>query len=230
MPEKNLSFDEAICPFKGRVKFRVYNPAKPNRFGLKLYQVSESSSGYTIGCDVYHGQTNCSTYCDALEINPELTTTIKIVIGLLSKCDLLNKGYHVYLDNNYNYPELAHELDLLNTYICGTLRKNRKNVPKAIQKVKLKQGDCIFRRQDNILILKFHDKREVSMISTFHEAKQKILDKVDKNGEPILKPTCVVDYCKNMGGVDLSDQIVQYNSDILQKSLKWWSELFFPSV
>lgn len=64
------------------------------------------------------------------------------------------------------------------------------------------------------------------MISTFHEANQKILDKVDKNGEPILKPTCVVDCCKNMGGVDLSDQIVQY-SDILRKSLKWWSTLFF---
>lgn len=121
---------------------------------------------------------------------------------------------------------MANELDLLNTFICGTLRKNKKNVPKAIQKVKLKQVDCIFHRQDNILILKFHDKRKVSMISTLHEAKQKILDKVDKNGEPILKPTCVVDYCKNMGGVDLSDQIVQY-SDILRKSLKWWSKPFF---
>ena len=109
-PEMNLSFDEAICPFKGRVKFRVYNPAKPNRFGMKLYQVCEASSGYTVGFDVYHGETNCATYCDALEINPEPTTTTKFVIGLLSKCNLLDKGHRVYLDNYNNSPELAHEL------------------------------------------------------------------------------------------------------------------------
>lgn len=123
-----------MCHFKDRVKIRVYNPAKPNRFGFKLYLVSESSSWYTIGFDVYHGQTNCSTYRDALEISPEPTTTTKIVIGLLSKFGLPNKGHHVYLDKYYNSPELAHELDLLNTYICGTLRKNRKN--EAMQKKK----------------------------------------------------------------------------------------------
>lgn len=35
-PEEELSFDEGTCPFKGRVKFRVYNPMKPNKFGIKL--------------------------------------------------------------------------------------------------------------------------------------------------------------------------------------------------
>jgi hypothetical protein len=48
-PEETLSFDEGTCPFKGRVKFRVYNPNKPHKFGIKLYQVCEASSGYCLG-------------------------------------------------------------------------------------------------------------------------------------------------------------------------------------
>ena len=36
-PERDLSFDEGTCPFKGRVHFRVYNPMKPNKFGIKLF-------------------------------------------------------------------------------------------------------------------------------------------------------------------------------------------------
>ena len=55
-PLKRLSFDEAYCPFKGRVKFRVYNPMKPNHFHIKLFQVSESLSGYILGFHVYTGK------------------------------------------------------------------------------------------------------------------------------------------------------------------------------
>jgi hypothetical protein len=31
-PERDLSFDEAICAWKGNLRFKVYNPAKPTRF------------------------------------------------------------------------------------------------------------------------------------------------------------------------------------------------------
>jgi hypothetical protein len=33
-------------------------------------------------------------------------------------------------------------------------------------------------------------------------------------------------YCKNMGGVDLNDQICQYY-DIICKSVKWWKKKIF---
>jgi hypothetical protein len=29
-PGKNLSLDEGICPWKGKLKFKTYNPNKPN--------------------------------------------------------------------------------------------------------------------------------------------------------------------------------------------------------
>lgn len=54
-PEEKLSFDEGTCPFKGKIVFRVYNPSKPNKFGMKLFQCCESSSGYIVSFDIYDG-------------------------------------------------------------------------------------------------------------------------------------------------------------------------------
>ena len=53
LPDRDLSFDEPTCAWKGRLRFRVYSPAKPARFGIKLYQVCEATSGYCLGFDVY---------------------------------------------------------------------------------------------------------------------------------------------------------------------------------
>ena len=45
-PGKELSLDESTCPLKGRVHFKCYNPQKkPNRFHIKLFMVSEASTG-----------------------------------------------------------------------------------------------------------------------------------------------------------------------------------------
>ena len=38
---RDLSFDEGCCPYKGRVSFRCYNPAKPSKWHLKLFEVSQ---------------------------------------------------------------------------------------------------------------------------------------------------------------------------------------------
>jgi hypothetical protein len=222
-PEETLSFDEGSCPFKGRVKFRVYNPNKPHKFGIKLYQVCEASSGYCLGFDIYTGEEGCELFSEAVDLDVDSTKT---VVGLLACCGLLSKGHKIYMDNYYTSPELFIALDFLETYACGTLRRNRKLVPKAFEQIKLRKGDAIFRRMDNLLALKFKDKRDVHMLSSFHEAKIVITDKTDRNGEPVWKPAMNVAYCKNVGGVDLNDQICQYY-DVLRKSVKWWKTLFF---
>ncbi|XP_052245700.1 piggyBac transposable element-derived protein 4-like [Dreissena polymorpha] len=235
-PERDLSFDEGTCPFKGRVQFRVYNPQKPNKFGMKLFELCEASSGYCVGIDIYHGNTDCATYVETLEDETEdghvtshyidITQTSKIVLGMMARTGTLTKGHHVYMDNYYTSPELYDVLSSYDTYACGTVRINRKEVPKAFGSVKLKQDETIFRRREN-LALKYHDKRDVHMLSTIHEAKSVMTNKVNrKTNEPIMKPSAIVDYIQKMGGVDLSDQIVQYY-DVLRKCVKWWKKLYF---
>ena len=197
---------------------------KPSRFHIKLFQVCESESGYIVGFEVYTGKDGKKLDADVLD--PECTTTTKLVFGMLQKLDLLDKGYHLFMDNYYSSYEAAMELFYRQTLMCGTLRLNRKNVPKAVKLAKLKRDDILFRRNGPCLVLKWCDKRAVTMISTIHKAEHVLTSKKDLHGNRILKPKCIVDYTKNMSGVDLADQyITNYNTK--RKSNKWWRTLFF---
>ena len=111
-------------------------------------------------------------------------------------------------------------------HVRGTLRHNRKLVLKAFQQIQLRKGYTIFRRMGNLFTLKFNGKQDVHMLSSFQEAKLAITDKTDRNSEPVWKPAMNIAYCKNMGGVDLNDQICQYY-DIICKSVKWWKKINF---
>jgi hypothetical protein len=76
--------------------------------------------------------------------------------------------------------------------------------------------------------MKWADKRDVVMLSTIHSNTMTVSNKLDRNGLPIIKPTCVLDYNSYMGGVDTSDQMSKYYS-FTRKTLKWWVKLFFFS-
>ncbi len=132
-PGKELSVDESTCPFKGRVNFKCFNPKKPNRFHIKLFMVSEAKTGYICGFNVYTGGDEKKP-----EKN-EITTTTKTVLQLLESVGFLNMGHHIYFDNWYNSPELLQQLEKKKTYGCGTVRKRRKGLPKAVSGIKLKK-------------------------------------------------------------------------------------------
>lgn len=60
--------------------------------------------------------------------------------------------------------------ELLNrsTHLVGTLRSNRKLNPGLVVKAKLKKG-AASQRQNNIVVFKWKDKRDVLMLSTKHK-------------------------------------------------------------
>ena len=57
--------------------------------------------------------------------------------------------------------------DLLaqDTYACGTVRSNRKDLPPCA-KNKLKQGEKVYAQRGKLVFTKWHDKRDVSFLST----------------------------------------------------------------
>ena len=92
-------------------------------------------------------------------------------------------------------------------------------------KVRLKKkGDCMFRRNGPLLWLKWREKKDVTMLTTIHEAVMVEMGKCDALGEKIEKPKPVYYYCGTMGGVYLSDQLLHYFS-FLRKSTKWSRKL-----
>ena len=52
----NVSVDESMIKFKGRLAFRQYLPMKPTKWGVKVWVMSESSTGYVTNFQIYAGR------------------------------------------------------------------------------------------------------------------------------------------------------------------------------
>ncbi|XP_047362138.1 uncharacterized protein LOC124954006 [Vespa velutina] len=104
----------------------------------------------------------------------------------------------------------------------GTLRKNRRGKSVEVISKKLKRGELIAREnKSRITILKWKDKRDVLMLLTKHSAE---MTTVHKKFYSCEKPKMVVEYNLGKSSVDLSDQMIAYNSPI-RKTLKWYRKL-----
>ena len=53
VPGREVAVDESLIAFKGRLIFRQYVSSKHARYGVKLYRLCESTSGYTYKFCVY---------------------------------------------------------------------------------------------------------------------------------------------------------------------------------
>ena len=75
------------------------------------------------------GKGTCSATDTSCPMDPHCTRTTTLVLSLLEKFQLLDKGHRVYMDNYYTSPELLEELYFRETYACATVRNNRKGMP-----------------------------------------------------------------------------------------------------
>ncbi|KAL8600762.1 hypothetical protein ACOMHN_055957 [Nucella lapillus] len=55
-PGRDLSIDESMIGYKGRLFFKQYMPAKPTKWGIKVWQKCEAETGYCVTFDVYTGR------------------------------------------------------------------------------------------------------------------------------------------------------------------------------
>ncbi len=53
-PEKELAIDENMCSWSGKGGSKVYMPIKPIKYGIKLYALCESKSGYACSLNLYN--------------------------------------------------------------------------------------------------------------------------------------------------------------------------------
>lgn len=137
------------------------------------------------------------------------------------------KGYIIYTDNFYTSPQLG--LDLLNNglFLCGTLRSNRKHLPKdlSVKERSAERRDSKYFFRDNITVVKWHDNKEVLAMSTYFKDEQTtVRRRIGTVTEDIPCPEIISDYNHFMGGVDMADQCMCYYSNG-RKSLKWWRKV-----
>lgn len=215
-PGKNLCIDESLLLWKGRLKFKQYIPLKRKRFGIKLFQIVDCSSGFILDFVVYTG-------ADTDYEKFDLGISGDIVAYFMKP--YFYKGHVVYIDNWYSSPQLAQFLHDRNTGMCGTVKSNRKGMPTLNSK--LEKGEVQAVHNLSWLVIKWKDKKDVYMITTVHELKFCATGKKHYlTKENIIKPICVIDYNKNMGGIDNIDRQLSITESI-RKSLKWYRKLFF---
>jgi len=202
-PHQELSLDEGMIPWRGRLFFRVYNASKIVKYGILVRILCESDTGYICNFEIYCAQ------------GLKLLETVNKVVSPYT-----NLWHHLYMDNYYNSVENCEILLLNKIRVCGTIRKNR-GLPKSLQMIKQKKGESIFKRKGDVLLQVWQSKKEVRMISTIHSAEMKESQNIDwKTRNKIIKPTSVIEYNKHMKGVDRADQYLSYYS-ILRKTTKW---------
>ena len=137
---------------------------------------------------------------------------------------LFGVGYKLYLDNWYTSQILISYLEENGTAACGTARANRIDLPDSFKKAALPKGKFRFRRSDNQLAIRYHNKKEVYFLSTIHTAKTTTIQKRNGLG-PVQKPILIDDYNHHMGGVDKNDALVG-NYSCVRKSYKWTTKIF----
>ncbi|KAI6648410.1 PiggyBac transposable element-derived protein 4 [Oopsacas minuta] len=129
-PGRNLSLDESMVLWRGRLVFRQYIKNKRHKYGIKLFQLCESD-GIVLRVAIYSGE----SFFDEHMIGQ----TGAIVLHLMR--DYLDKGYCVFTDNYYTSVTLTKIMSERSTYICGTLRPDRKGNPQTVIQSKLKRGE-----------------------------------------------------------------------------------------
>ena len=220
VPSKNLSLDEGLLAYKGRLSIKVYNPKKPKKYGVKFFFVTESNTGYVLDFSIYSGV---------------FSTLRDTVFQLVDR--FRGKGYHLFMDNHYNSVALAQELYDASIHCSGTLRLVR-GAPTVLKDVGqnprlLPKGETLWRRKKDVFCILWNDVRLVPMITTSHEPIQEEVTQRRKRRQrgqvryeevQVQRPTVIGHYNQHMGGVDLFDQLIQYYP-FTRRSKRWTAKL-----
>lgn len=213
-PSEELSLDESLLLFRGRLNFRQYIKSKKARYGIKFYELT-THDGYVCNIKMYSGK-------EATEQNESESKTEKLVMKLMRP--YLLRGHHIFMDNYYNSFTLSQKLLDLKTHSTGTLRANRKGNPKDITQKNIKKGEHVWARKNKVYVSKWKDKRPVLMITT--KKHPSIIEVRNRFGKTKLKPAEVDMYNQYMSGVDRSDQMVAYYS-CPRKTIRWYKKVLF---
>lgn len=210
-PGRELSLDEAMVLWRGRLQFRQYIKNKRHKYGIKLYMLTEPN-GLILKFRVYEGSS---------DVYGGAGHTGKIVLHLLE--EKLDNGHAVYLDNFYNSVDLAIKLLEQDTYCTGTLRADRKQNPREVITTKLKRGENKSMFFNGVHVGKWRDKRNVIYITTEFGNEMAVFR--NKRGQESDKPSAIIGYNKFMSGIDRQDQMMSYYP-CGRKTIRWYKKLF----
>jgi len=220
-PTSRICIDEIVAPFVGRFSYIVYNPMKPDKWGIKIFGVADAITGYCLNLIPYMGAETYKFF--------KVGSLNGLVADSMKKYGC--EGASLYIDNYYCNFTLAEILLSLGFNVTGTFRQNRKDVPKiykeavvkkkviakqAVQPTNKKKANEIKETKDTryfsselgIYAIKWRSKREVSMLTTNHPLGFE--ERESARNRPSDRPAVIHEYNQYMRGIDRLNQRTHY--------------------
>ena len=201
--------DESLLDFRGRCSFRVYMPSKPAKYGLKVWALCDNGTYYAGNLQVYLGKQGNSVETEqGARVVKDLTRYIN------------GSGRNITMDNFFTSYALAKYLLQNNLTLLGTIRKNRKEIPKELHFKKSPEYRSVFAFTEDATMVTYAPKKNksVTLPSTMHN--QPDVDEDNKR-----KPIIILDYNTSKAAVDIFDkEIGSYSCS--RKTRRWPMRIF----
>jgi hypothetical protein len=215
-PTEHLTIDEAMCAWKGRSPIKQYIPMKPHKYGYKIYCLA--SENYLLHFEIYEGKEE-----DPSESGATYDTVIRMIQSYQ------NQQLILFTDSWFTSPTLMNALQERGIRLCGSVRSNRKGLPKIDQKAikSLRQGEWIQRQRGDMTFAVWKDQQTMKLLyNHVSPLATASLQRWNEDGERISIgcPKAIHDYFYHARSVDIINQL-HYNYLIGRKARQCWPRL-----
>lgn len=209
-PSQNLTVDEQLVPWRGRVCFLQYLPSKPDKYGIKFFWICDSHTFYPLQAIPYLGKHGDRKINLGRETVKELAQ------------HYLKSGRNITCDNFFTDIELARWLERNGLSAVGTVRKNKRFLPPSFQKgkgIRKFESEFAFQEGAALVAYKSNDKKHVVALSTMH-------NDTHVGDDRKKKPEIIRFYNKTKGGVDTFDYMC-HSFSCKRKTRRWPMVVFY---
>ena len=205
-PSGQLSVDESLQPFKGRLVYKQYIPSKPKKWGMKFWVLCDAETGFCLNWNQYVGHEGNGGVRESL--------SERVVKDLVEP--YYGSERTIYMDNYYSSVPLYRHLADHDLGACGTVRPNRRGLPEDVRRGSLRltseDPPVFFTQGEELMVVTWQDTKRVNVMSTVHDndvQEKRVRSRHHEGGHrTLLKPKVVSAYNKYMNGVDKLDQRV----------------------
>ena len=151
IPSEYLAIDEILDAYRGLVKLKQYNPNKPAKYGLLYRSISDSVVPYTYFTLTYAGKPE--TEGSEFYVTGTDEYSVYLVDKLSSHVDIT--GRNVSMDRYFTCVAIAHYLKEKKMMLVGTMRADRKGIPKELVEIQNRDDKDIkfvYANEDNMML------------------------------------------------------------------------------
>ena len=227
---RDYSVDESMIRFYGHHQDKVYMPAKPIKWGFKMWCLTSSNG---VLHHIFPSQgAQTKTTVEGLGQGPDVVLSLVKAVNIPA-------GSRVFMDNLYTSLELIKQLSRMGIDGTGTVRQNHLfQVPLTDGKTmerEFQRGQSETVYTEDVSIVGWKDNKPVFVMSNTHSARVRTNKSVecwsraDNAKIELSQPDSIQVYNQHMGGVDLLDQMVgRYPPNLHTR--KWWLRVFHQGI